>query len=134
MELETILTMVGSLLGGGSLGGVLGWRMQKRKQTAEVKSDEIENMRKAMEEFYDPLVKKQNERIAQQDKRIAELEAEIKASRDERAKMEKSYQEQIASLQKQITDITRALGIKANRQIRNEKGQFAKPGEEAAEE
>ena len=34
------------------------------------------------------------------------------------------HQQQIASLQKQITEITRALGIKAARQVRNGKGQF----------
>lgn len=134
VDFDQITTLLLGVLGGGAGGGILGWRLQRRKQTAEVKSDEIENMRKAMEEFYDPLVKKQNERIAQQDKRIAELEAEIKTSRDERAKMEKSYQEQIASLQKQITEITRALGIKANRQLRNERGQFTKTWEEAGEE
>ena len=127
MELETILTMVGSLLGGGSLGGLLGWRMQKRKQTAEVKSDEIENMRKAMADFYDPLVERQN-------KRIAELEDEVKTLREQLNYERTEHQAQIAALQKQIVEITRVLGIKANKQVRNERGQFAKPEGEAAEE
>ena len=126
MELETILTMVGSLLGGGSLGGLLGWRMQKRKQTAEVKSDEIENMRKAMADFYDPLVERQN-------KRIAELEDEVKTLREQLNYERTEHQAQIAALQKQIVEITRVLGIKANKQVRNERGQFAKPEGEAAE-
>lgn len=130
MELGDILPYIGSALGGGGLGSLFTWRLNKRKGVAEVKSDEIENMRKAMEEFYDPLVKKQNERIAQQDKRIAELELEIKTSQEERQKMEKFYQDQIASLQKQITDITRALGIKANTQLRDENtGRFVKKGD-----
>ena len=127
MELGEILTYIVSALGGGGIGSVLTWKLNKRKGLAEIKTDEIENMRKAMEEFYDPLVKKQNERIAQQDKRIAELEQEIANSREERAKMEKFYQNQIASLQKQITDITKALGIKANEKLRDENtGRFIK--------
>lgn len=130
MEIGEIVTYVVTALGGGGAGWLFNWRWNRRKNVASVKGDEIENMRKAMEEFYDPLVKKQNERIAEQDKRIAELEQEIKSSREERAKMEKSYQEQIASLQKQITDITRALGIKANKQIRNAQGQFTSEKEE----
>lgn len=76
-------------------------------------------MRKAMEDFYGPLVKKQNERIA-------ELETEVKQLRKDRREMEVAYQKQISELQKQIVEITRVLGIKANRQARNERGQFTR--------
>ena len=54
----------------------------------------------------------------------AELEGEVKALRDQLAYERTEHQAQIASLQKQITEITRALGIKAARQVRNGKGQF----------
>ena len=124
MEIGEIISYVCTAIGSGGLGWVINWKWGRRKEAASVKADEIDNMRKAMADFYDPLVNKQNERIAQQDQRIAELEAEIKTSREERAKMERTYQDQIASLQKQITEITRALGIKAARQVRNNKGQF----------
>lgn len=118
MELESILTVLGSLVGGGSLGGVLGWRLQKRKQTAEVKSDEIENMRKAMQDFYDPLVERQN-------RRIAELEDEVKTLRKHLLDERTEYQKQIGELQKQIVEITRVLGIKATKQVRDERGRFS---------
>ena len=124
MEIGEIVTYVITALGGGGAGWLVNWKWNRRKNVASVKADEIATMKKAMEDFYDPLLKKQNERIAQQDKRIAELENEIKASRDERAKMEASYQKQIADLQKQITDISKALGIRAVKQVRNSKGQF----------
>ena len=124
MEIGEIIPYIGTLLGGGGLGALINWKWGRRKEAASVKADEIDNMRKAMEEFYDPLVNKQNSRIA-------ELEGEVKALRDQLTYERKEHQaqidaqnKQIADLQKQITEITRALGIKAARQIRDAKGQF----------
>ena len=117
MEIGEIITYVGTLLGGGGLGWLVNWKWGRRKEAASVKADEIDNMRKAMEDFYNPLVKKQNERIA-------ELESEVKTLRDQLNYERTEHQAQIASLQKQITEITRALGIKAARQVRNDKGRF----------
>ena len=94
------------------------------KAKASAKADEIDNMRKALEDFYNPLLKAQDDRIASQNVRIAELETEVKTLRDEKHQMELSYQRQIFDLQKQITEITRALGIKAAKQLRNNLGQF----------
>ena len=117
MDLGEIITYIGTALGGGGLGWLVNWKWGRRKEAASVKSDEIETMKKAMEDFYDPLLKKQNARIA-------ELEDEVKTLRDQLAYERTEHQAQIASLQKQITEITRALGIKAARQVRNGKGQF----------
>ena len=117
MEIGEIITYVCTALGGGGLGWVVNWKWGRRKEAANVKADEIETMKKAMEDFYDPLLKKQNARIA-------ELEGEVKTLRDQLAYERTEHQKQIDSLQKQITEITRALGIKAARQIRNGKGQF----------
>lgn len=117
MEIGEIITYVGTLLGGGGLGWLVNWRWGRRKEAANVKSDEIETMKKAMEDFYDPLLKKQNARIA-------ELEGEVKTLRDQLAYERNEHQKQIADLQKQITEITRALGIRAVKQVRNNKGQF----------
>ena len=123
MELGEIIPYIGTLLGGGGLGWLFNWKWGRRGNAAHVKADEIDNMRKAMEEFYDPLVKKQNARIA-------ELEAEVKTLREDRRKSDEAYQKQIDALQRQITEITRALGIKATRQIRNAQGQFTSEKEE----
>ena len=117
MEIGEIITYVVTALGGGGAGWLVNWKWGRRKEAASVKADEIENMRKAMADFYDPLVERQN-------KRIAELEDEVKTLREQLAYERTEHQKQIDSLQKQITDITRALGIKANKQIRNNKGQY----------
>ena len=117
MEIGEFLPYIITALGGGSAGWLVNWKWGRRKEAANVKSDEIETMKKAMEDFYDPLVKKQNERIA-------ELEDEVKTLREQLTYERTEHQAQIASLQKQITEITRALGIKAARQVRNNKGQF----------
>lgn len=119
MEAGEIIGYIVSAVGGGGLTAIFNWRYNKKKNAADLKSDEIDNMRKAMADFYEPLVERQNHRIA-------ELEKEVKTLRDERREMELSYQKQIADLQKQITEITRALGIRANKQVRNELGQYVK--------
>jgi len=121
MDWGEAMGYLATALGAGGLTQIINWKLSKRKATAEVKSDEIDNMRKAMEDFYKPLLHHQDERIAAQNTRIAELEQEVKTIREEKRQMELSYQKQIADLQKQITDITKALGIKANKQIRADK-------------
>ena len=117
MEIGEIITYVVTALGGGGAGWLVNWKWGRRKEAASVKSDEIETMKKAMEDFYDPLLKKQNARIA-------ELEGEVKTLREQLAYERNEHQKQIADLQKQITEITRALGIRAARQVRNSRGQF----------
>lgn len=117
MDWTTIITSIITFVAGGGIFTLVTIGVQKKKLKVEVKSDEIENMKKAMESFYDPLIQRQNTRIS-------ELETEVKTLREEKHQLEISYQRQIADLQKQITDITRALGIKANKQLRNGRGQF----------
>ena len=117
MDFGEIIPYIITALGGGSAGWLVNWKWGRRKEAANVKSDEIETMKKAMEDFYDPLVKKQNARIA-------ELEDEVKTLRREKAEERAEHQKQIDSLQKQITELYRALGIRTVRQVRNGKGQF----------
>ena len=120
MELGEIIGYGLSALGGGGIASIFNWRINKRKANAEVKTDELENLRKTMQDFYDPLVKKQNERIT-------ELESEVKVLREERREMELAYQKQIQILQKQIVEITKAIGIKVNERARDEKtGRYTK--------
>ena len=121
MDWGELIGYMATALGAGGLTQIINWRIGKRKATAEVQSDEIDNMRKAMEDFYKPLLHHQDERIAAQNARIVELEAEVKTIRDEKRQMEISYQKQISDLQMQITTITKALGIKASKQIKDER-------------
>lgn len=120
MELGEIIGYALSALGGGGIASIFNWRINKRKANAEVKTDELENLRKTMQDFYDPLVKKQNERIT-------ELESEVKVLREERREMEFAYQKQIQILQKQIVEISKAIGIRVNERARDEKtGRYTK--------
>ena len=124
MDWITIITGILSFVAGGGLLTIVTVNVQKKKMKAGVKADEIENLRNAVESVYKPLIEEQNLRIATQSRRINELEAEVKTLRDEKHTQELLYQKQIADLQKQITEITRALGIKAAKQLRNAKGQY----------
>ena len=128
MEIGEIITYVVTALGGGGAGWLVNWKWGRRKEAASVKADEIENMKKAMEDFYDPLVKKQNERIA-------ELEGEVKALREKLSIERDEHQAQIIALQKQVAELYKALGLKVVKQVRNSKGQFtSETVEEPADE
>ena len=117
MNFGEIIPYIITALGGGSAGWLVNWKWGRRKEAANVKSDEIETMKKAMEDFYDPLVKKQNERIA-------ELEGEVKALREKLSIERDEHQAQIIALQKQVAELYKALGLKVVKQVRNAKGQF----------
>ena len=120
MDLGELFTYLGSAVGGGVITQIANWRLNKRKGIAEVKADEIENLRKTMADFYEPLVNRQNERIG-------ELEAEVKTLREQLAYERNEHQKQIQSLQKQISELYRVLGVNATRRVRDEKtGQFRK--------
>jgi len=130
MEIGEIITYVVTALGGGGAGWLVNWKWGRRKEAASVKADEIETMKKAMEDFYDPLLKKQNTRIAELEGEVKTLRDQLAYERTEHQKQIEAQNAQIAALQKQITEITRALGIKAARQVRNNKGQFTSGKEE----
>ena len=126
MEFGDIWTYIVTAVGGGGITQLVNWRLNKRKNVAEVsaaeaeaKAAEIDNMRKAMQDFYEPLVNRQNTRIE-------ELEKEIKELRQDKREMEILYQKQIAQLQEQILQITRALGLKSQKEIKVTKGRNGK--------
>ena len=128
------LELVLGFVAGGGLLTLLTLGLRRKQVKNEVKADEIDTMRKAMESFYTPLLEAQDKRIAVQNERIAELETEVRTLRKEKQEQEESYRKQIVELQKQITDITRALGIKANKQIRASNGQFARQPQDGVDQ
>lgn len=124
MELGQILGYIGTAVGAGGITQLVNWRWSKRKTAASVKADEIETMRKAMEDFYKPLVEQQNNRIHQLEGEVESLRKQLSAERDE-------HRRQIEALQRQIVEITKALGIRANNKVRDERtGRYAKKEEE----
>ena len=88
------------------------------KAEVSVKADEIDNIRKSLE-VYQTI-------IADQNNRIAELTAEVQQLRDEKAQMERDYQRQLRTMQGQIADLYRALGVKTQKAVRGADGRFKK--------
>ena len=109
-------------LGGGAITQIANWGINRRKGKQEVGAMEIDNIKAIVDSVYQPLIEQQN-------KRIKELELEVKELREERTRLNDEHQKEIAKLQKQILDITRALGLKATNHVRNSKGQFTKADE-----
>lgn len=130
MDFEAIMgyvvTGIGGLLGGGGIMALFNWKENKSKAKEEVKSDEIENIKKSVE-VYQTIISDLKASDADKTQRINELTAEIKQLREDKLQSELNYQRQIQNLQRQIVEITKALGIKANERVRDEKtGRYVK--------
>lgn len=126
MELGEIIGYGLSALGGGGIASIFNWRINKNKAKEEVKSDEIENIRKSVE-VYQTIITDLKTRNDEQAARINELTQEVDQLRKEKREAEIEHQRQIQNLQKQIVEITKALGIRANERVRDEKtGRYTK--------
>ena len=124
MEINEVWGYLATAIGGGGVTQILNWRINRKKGNSEAKAMEIDNIKEVVDSVYRPLIEQQNNRIK-------ELESEVKTLRDERDQIRVEHQKEIAKLQKQILDITRALGMKATNTVRNSRGQFAKADEQA---
>ena len=105
-----IIGYIGTAIGAGGLTQIVNWRLNRNKAREEVKSDEIDNIKKSVE-VYQTI-------IADQSKRITELTEEVNGLREQLRNERGEYQRQIDSLQKQIIAITRVLGIQSSQRIR----------------
>ena len=112
-----IIGYIGTAIGAGGLTQIVNWRLNRTKAREEVKSDEIDNIKKSVE-VYQTI-------IADQSKRITELTEEVNGLREQLRNERGEYQRQIDSLQKQIIEITRVLGMQNRQRIRDERsGRF----------
>lgn len=119
MDFGEIMTYVGTAIGAGGLTQVVNWRINRKKAKEEVKSDEIENIRKSID-VYQTIISDQNKRITELTQEVNTLREQLRIERNE-------HQKQIDGLQKQIIEITRVLGMENRRSIRDEKtGRFQK--------
>ena len=117
MDFGEIMTYVGTAIGAGGLTQVVNWRVNRKKAKEEVKSDEIENIRKSID-VYQTIISDQNKRITELTQEVNTLREQLRIERNE-------HQKQIDSLQKQIIGITRVLGMQNRHQIRDERsGRF----------
>lgn len=126
MDIEAIIPYIAGLLGTGGLGGLIGWRLKKRRDLAEVKKDEIDNLRATIESVYGPIVKQLQQRLADVE---AENEAKVKDLQREIARLVREnnrLKEEVYELRTGQKATIRA--IQAKEQKRNAKGTFIKEG------
>jgi len=124
MDFGEIMTYVGTAIGAGGLTQVVNWRINRNKAKEEVKSDEIDNIRKSVE-VYQTIITDLKARNDEQNERISELTQEVNTLREQLRIERNEHQKQIDSLQKQIIEITRVLGMQNRQRIRDERsGRF----------
>lgn len=123
MEWQEIIPQLLSFVAGGGLIGIVTLGSKKKKADVEVKVDEIRALHDTIEMVYQPTITHLNNRVAQ-------LEEEVKMLRGQLSLERTEHQKEINMMNQQILAITKALGIKATSQIRNEKGQFTKADKE----
>ena len=124
---DNLVTVISLLFGTGGIVYAIVMRiLDRKKYRASVKSDEIENMKKAMESVYQPLIADQNRLIAAQSDKINELKREIETLREDKYRESEKHREELARLREELTEIKRELETKANIQPRNTKGQYTK--------
>lgn len=119
MDIEYIITTAASALGAGGVGGFLGWKLRRRKETAEVKGDEIDNLRATIESVYGPIVN-------QLKTRVDDLESEVNELRRENARLIRENNRLKGEIYELKTGRKPDLrSLQAQEQARNNKGQFA---------
>ena len=130
MDIETIITAVVSALGGGGIGSFIGWRAKKRqedagasKAEAEAKADQIENIRKTMDDVYKPIIDDLKRQVSELRDEVREVRQENERLKDENDQLRDAIRE----IQPDLVPSKRS--VNAQRQTRGSNGQFAKKEE-----
>ena len=133
MESSEILSYVMTAIGGGGIGGLFFWQLDKRKKVAEVKNDEIENMAKMVETVYKPMIEDLSKRIDQLNAEVAGLRAERDMERKQHdaqiKEINDNCEKKSAQMKQQILELAAQLSKKADRAPRNAQGKFTKKAE-----
>lgn len=119
MEIGEIISYSLTFIGGGGIAALVTLKSSKKKAEVEVKQDEIQAIHDTVKKVYEPIIDQQNERIK-------ELEDEVKSLRKQLATERTEHQNDIDLMNKRILAITNALGIRAEGQLRDDKGRFTK--------
>lgn len=123
MDWQGIIPEILTFIAGGGIVGLFTIPAKKKKADVEVKVDEIKALHDTIEMVYQPTITHLNNRVAQ-------LEDEVKVLRTQLSTERADHQKEINMMNQQILAITKALGIKATTQIRDDKGRFSKSSEE----
>ncbi len=112
-----------TFIAGGGLATLVTLKARRKKADVEVKVDEIAALHDIIEKVYEPTIEFQKTRIE-------DLQSEVKNLKEQLANERMDRQREMDLMNKRILAITNSLGIKAQEQIRNEKGQFTSSKEE----
>lgn len=123
MDWQGIIPEILTFIAGGGIVGLFTIPAKKKKADVEVKVDEIKALHDTIEMVYQPTITHLNSRVAQ-------LEDEVKVLRNQLSTERADHQKEINMMNQQILAITKALGIKATMQIRDDKGRTSKAPEE----
>ena len=84
MDVNEIFNLVIAALGGGGITSLVNWRLHKRRETAAVKQDEIEVIRKTIDEVYKPTIETLNSQVMELREEVTKLRTDVKRLRAER--------------------------------------------------
>lgn len=117
MDVNEIFNLVIAALGGGGITSLVNWRLHRRKETAAVKQDEIEVIRKTIDEVYKPTIETLNSQVTELREEVTKLRTDVKRLRAERDECHEAMSE----LRSQVE------GLAAGRPQRDHKtGRFSK--------
>jgi septal ring factor EnvC (AmiA/AmiB activator) len=118
MDFGEIMTYAATALGGGGIAGLLNWRWNKRKAAAETKQDEIEVIRKTIEEVYKPTIEYQNQQIRELRETITLQQGEIAELRrkvDECADSRDECHEALSAIRSQVEGLAEGRPSRDNK-------------------
>ena len=130
MDLIQIAELVGAAVGGGWISHLFSVRSKVRQEKAgadkaetEVKADQIENIRKTMDDVYKPI-------IDDLKRQVSELRDEVREVREENERL-KDENDQLRDAIRELdpTIVPSRRSVNAQRQARGANGQFAKKEE-----
>ena len=130
MDLIQIAELVGAAVGGGWISHLFSVRSKVRQEKAgadkaetEVKADQIENIRKTMDDVYKPI-------IDDLKRQVSELRDEVREVREENERL-KDENDQLRDAIREIDPniVPSRRSVNAQRQARGANGQFAKEEE-----
>ena len=121
MDINEVINLAISALGGGGIASLVNYGLHKRKEAAAVKQDEIEVIRKTIDEIYKPTIETLKDQVTELRHEMGGLRADVKRLRSERDECHQALSE----IRSQVE------GLAAGRPQRNPKtGRFAKCKEE----
>ena len=130
MDLIQIAELVGAAVGGGWISHLFSVRSKVRQEKAgadkaetEVKADQIENIRKTMDDVYKPI-------IDDLKRQVSELRDEVREVREENERL-KDENDQLRDAIREIDPniVPSRRSVNAQRQARGANGQFTKKEE-----